>query len=250
MSTPTDPPNDEQAESDARAGILRHAARDRPWTPPTQVGEFMEEIESHLTKHVGPVETVFHEIVSDLVHLDVHFIPATDERPVHVLFTTGVSDRPMTVPAGAEEYARAELLIQLPRHWPLTSPDFDDEKNYWPIRWLKTIGRLPHEYDTWIGWGHTIPNGDPPEPIADTKFVGFLLMPPMGLSPEVFRLQTRAGPFVHVYQLVPLYPEEMDLKLQKGSDEIERRFEKEKLSLIVDANRKNVAKRRGWFLGG
>jgi len=177
----------------------------------------------------------------------VLFVPATAQRPYHVLVTSGVSDEPMTVPAGHEALNRAELLIALPRDWPLSEESFKDEANYWPLRWLKIVGRLPHQYQTWIGMGHTIPHGDPPEPIADTQFVGVMLSAPFWLPGEFFGLKTQSGDVITFYTLVPLYAEEMDLKLKKGADELEKRFDERDIGFILDTRRKNVAKKKSWF---
>ena len=32
---------------------------------------------------------------------------------------------------------------------------------YWPIGLLKTIARLPHEYNIWIAQWHSVPDGGP-----------------------------------------------------------------------------------------
>src|ERR1044072_886079 len=128
-------------------------------------------ISKHIEAHWGKVETVFHELCSDYVHVDVHYVKATKERPFHTLITSGMSDRPMRAPDGAEDFRYSELVISLPPEWPLDEESFKDEKNWWPIRWLKKLARFPHEYDTWFTWGHTIPNDDPPVPFAEnTKF--------------------------------------------------------------------------------
>ena len=233
----------------SRAGhpILRHKAREREWQAPEEAGGYLEEVEAHLEKHVGKVESVFHEILSDLVHLDVLFIPAAGERDYHVLVTSGVADLPMKVPEGMEKLRRAELMICLPKAWPLNDEAFENESNYWPLRWLKRIGRLPHEYETWIGWGHTIPNGDPAEPIADTGFTGVLLHPPYWLPREFFQLAAKDGETLSFYVMMPLYKEELDLKLAKGTEELERRFKKANLGFVLDTRRTNVAKKKGWF---
>jgi len=235
--------------SEGGTPILRHEHREREWTVPQHHGEHLEEIEKHLEKHVGKVATVFHEIVSDLIHLDVLFVTASKDRPYHLLVTSGVSDEPMHVPEGAEQYRRAELMIALPETWPLEGDEAKEEKNYWPVRWLKFVGRLPHEYNTWIGWGHSIPNGDPAEPIADTKFVGVTLAPPYWLTEDFFQLQTKSGERISFYSMIPLYAEEMDLKLKKGADELDRRFAKAGIGYVLDTNRPNVALKRGWFKG-
>ena len=239
--------NDDVERSESGDPIWRHEARQRDWELPENPGENLEEIQAHIERHVGPIESVFHELVSDLVHLDVLLIKATPQRPYHLLVTSGVSDLPMAVPPEMFEFRRCELLIPLPANWPLTEAAFKNEANYWPIRWLKQIGRLPHEYDTWIGWGHTIPNGDPAEPIANTNFTGVILALPYFLPTDFFRLTTSECEPISFYHLVPLYQEEMDLKLKAGADELESRFEKQNIDFVLNPRRANVAKKKGFF---
>ena len=126
----------------------------------------MQDIDRHIEKHIGKISMVFHEVVSDLVHIDIHQIPPSDERPYWTLVTSGMSDLPMTTPEGREEFAHAELVLCLPKSWKMEQSDWKDEVHYWPIRWLKVCARFPHEYKTWLCWGHTLPNGDPPAAYA------------------------------------------------------------------------------------
>ena len=235
--------DDEKAPSGA--SILQHEDKGREFQPPEEHARNLEAIEAHLEKHIGPIDTVFHEIVSDLIHLDVLYIPPTPERPYTVLATSGVSDLPMSVPEGLEDRARTELLIVLPEDWRLTEEAFEDDANYWPVRWLKSVGRLPHEYDTWLGWGHTIPNGHPPEPIADTDFIGVMVTLPYWLDPSFAQVKAENGDVINFYELVPLYAEEMDLTLAEGAEALEQRFDANDIGFVLDVNRPNVAKRKG-----
>lgn len=143
---------------------IRHSA---PAEPPPIVAphsDNLEAVEKHITHHLGEPATVFHELVSTTVHIDIHIVPATAERPWVSLVTSGMSDLPMTVPEGMEEWKFAELMIRVPADWPLDQESFKNEAHYWPIRWLKQLARLPHEYQSWLCYGHSIPNGDPPSP--------------------------------------------------------------------------------------
>lgn len=239
--------SEQEDKSPSGSPILRHEDKERGFSTPEEHARNLEEVEAHIEKHIGPVETVFHELVSDLIHLDVLYIPPTADRPFAVLATSGVSDLAMAVPDGSEEFARAELLIALPDTWPISEEAFKDETNYWPVRWLKYIGRLPHEYDTWIGWGHTIPNGNPPEPISNTEFVGLMVSPPYWLDPDFFQFTASNGDVVSFYELIPLYSEEMELKLNKGAEELQRRLEKEDIDFVLDIDRPNVARSKSWF---
>ncbi len=57
--------------------------------------ERLEEISEHIEKHIGPIDMVWHEIVSHLVHIDVHHIRPSDTFDFHVLVTSGMRDQTM-----------------------------------------------------------------------------------------------------------------------------------------------------------
>ncbi|MFK8303634.1 suppressor of fused domain protein [Capnocytophaga stomatis] len=211
---------------------------------PDRTCVYMDEICEHFKKYIGEPESVFHEIMSEYVHIDVHWIKPTEERPYHVLFTTGMSDYPMYLPKELEnpnEFSHAELMVYLPKDWKIDENSFDDD-NYWPIYFLKMIARFPHQYKTWMAEGHTIPNGLEAEPIANTNFGCILLMPPYLSAPQDFlKLQTKDETTINFYCILPLYVEEMDLKLEEGVDALLDLFDEYQISEVVDIHRENVA---------
>jgi hypothetical protein len=220
-----------QETSGSGAPIYRHTHRVRPFQPATGDPEAIEAIRAHIVAHIGEPAFVYHEVRSDLVHIDVHVVPPRPERDCWTLVTTGMSDLPMNTPGHLAGQRFAELMICLPSSWPLPAggdlqgSSFEDERWYWPIRWLKLLARLPHEYSTWLGPGHTVPNGDPPAPYADgTDLCCMLVMAPASLEPESWSLQ-RPGHAVHFYALWPLHRAEMDLKLERGIDALLDRLE-------------------------
>lgn len=206
--------------------------------------EFIEEISAHIEAHLGPVETVFHEIVSDTVHIDVHVVKPTAECPFIRLVTSGMSDLPMTTPDRPDIPRHVELLVTLPPDWRLDQTSFEDEAWYWPIRLLKSLARLPHKHRTWLGWGHTVPNGDPPEPYADnTDLCGAILLPSI-TAPEAFReLHIPGEKSITFYAVVPLHEREMDLKLRSGTDALTELFGKKRVTDVVAIRRKDVTRK-------
>lgn len=239
--------NDDFELTEGGSRVYRHTERKIPFQPATGDGEHIDRISDHIEKHVGPIHMVFHEIVSDLVHIDLHWVRPTNARPYHTLVTSGMSEAPMNMPTGegdATVPVFAELCICLPEKWPLTMEAFKDEGNYWPLRTLKMMARLPHEYDTWLWYGHTVPNGDPPEPYApSTKFAGMIVLSSVSL-PEAFgSLEVNGDKSVKFFAIYPLYPEEMSLKLREGTDALLERFTKHVVSDVVDLKRRNTAKK-------
>ncbi len=215
----------------------------------------IELISNHIEKYVGSIESVFHEIVSDIVHVDIHWVKPSSSFPFHTFVTSGMSDMPMIVPDGYDKYKYAELCILLPSHWDihyekfkLMEDIFRDETSYWPIRWLKYIARFPHEYETWLGFGHTIPNGETAEPFASNTMLGcMLIMPSLSLPIEFSDLKVSETKSIKFYCLYPLYKEEMDFKLTKGVDALLDKFDKFGIRDVIDTKRPNCCIKKGLF---
>ena len=182
-------------------------------------GPHGEAVDQHLGSLFGDDLTVYHELLSELIHLDVYFIAAAEERPFITFVTSGMSDLPMNAPEGEENQARAELMMRVPGDWPMGEEAFKDPANYWPVGGLKFLARFPHYSDSWLSYGHTIPNGDPAEPFAqDVPFVGVILGPPAPVLDGISPLEIADGDLIHFWSVIPLYQSEMDYKLEHGAD--------------------------------
>ncbi|WP_138495282.1 suppressor of fused domain protein [Paenibacillus pinistramenti] len=232
--------------SESGQPIYRHTERTREFEFAVENEAALTAISKHVEQHIGPIDYVLHEIISDLIHLDILVVNPSKERNYYTFVTCGMSNLPMTVPEGAEDYKFAELMICLPADWKVSQESFDIEENYWPIRWLKTLARLPHEYETWLYWGHTVPNGDPAQPFAaNTSFSGMILSFPTVVEEvnSFFTLRLADDRDVHFLGLIPLYKEEMDLKLKSGAEVLFEKLEKAGVNEIVNIKRKNTAKK-------
>jgi hypothetical protein len=226
------------------APIFRYTDGEKEWEA-AHGEECIEEISDHIEKHIGEIAMVFHELVSDTVHIDVHHVSPTKRRPFHTLITSGMSDLAMSVPDNIDSTRYLELMITLPETWKIDEISFKNEQWYWPIRQLKYLARFPHKYSTWMGWGHTIPNGNPAEPFAEnTKFNGLILLPPINVDEAFTELEINENKIIEFLSIVPLYKEEMEFKLAKGSEMLLKKFDKYGVSDVVDVNRKNVIKKR------
>lgn len=207
-----------------------------------------EAIAAHVAAHIGPVHQVWHELISDLIHIDILQVEPTDERPFWTLITCGMSERSMTVPQDAASYARAELFLCLPRDWPMSRADFQNERHYWPIRLLKALARLPHDNDTWLGPGHSIGNdGELLTPYADnTLLCCALLLPPLVRVPTGFHELRLADSQIRFFGVWPLYREEMDFKLENGLEALLKRLEKRRVTELVQFDRQNACSKPAW----
>ena len=100
--------DDEVPTAKDGTAIFRHEQRERDFELAIGDSENIEAISDHIEEHIGKVHMVFHELVSDLVHIDVHWVKPTRKRNWHTLVTSGMSDLPMVVPDELASMERAE----------------------------------------------------------------------------------------------------------------------------------------------
>ena len=244
--------DDEQERSGSGAPIWRHEAPEeqQAWRP-VRGESALEAITDHVETYFGTLSGVYHEIVSDLVHIDVLIAPPTEQQPYYALVTSGMSDLPMNVPEGFEELRYAEVFMLLPPDWPFGDKEMtSDERYYWPIFWLKSIARFPHDYKTWIGGGHTIPNGPDADPLGPGTELGCVMAVTSNTPHEDFAtLHVSDDKVINFYNLFPLYREEMQYKLDEGLEKLIDRFDEADISEVINPTRPNVCKKKRGLFG-
>lgn len=186
----------------------------------------MSAIEQHIKNTFGEFENVFHELVSPDIHVDICVVPPSERRNYYTLVTMGMGAHRMNVPKELAEYKleRAELAIALPPDWKLDEESLKEKRWYWPIGLLKVLARLPISNDTWLGFGHTM---EKQSPFAeDTELCAAILTGPQDMDldtcGEVCILP--GGEEVNFYQVLPLYREEMEYKLEHDADALLERL--------------------------
>ncbi len=209
--------------------------------PEVYTEEEMEAVEGHIQQYFGKVENVFHELVSPDIHVDICMVPPTEERDYCTLVTMGMGAHRMNVPEELVEYKleRAELAIALPADWKLDQESMKDEKWYWPIRLLKSLARLPINCDSWLGHGHTVENR---EPFADnTKLCTATLIGPQDTEDGSEVCTLPGGEEVNFYQVIPLYEDELDYKLEHDADALLNKMRG--ISFVVNPTRQDAITR-------
>jgi tetratricopeptide (TPR) repeat protein len=178
--------------------------------------EEFKRIEEHIETYFGNCKNVFHEIVSPDIHIDIAVIEPSAEHNYYTLVTMGMGARPMNVPEELKDSGldRAEVMISLPPDWKFD--DLENEAWYWPLRWLKIIARLPIQEDSWVGWGHTIPNNGPFA--ENTGLSTIMLLNPGAFDRKSFSCALPGGSTVNFYQMIPLYEEEAQFKIKNSAE--------------------------------
>jgi hypothetical protein len=201
----------------------------------------LEILSNHISRWWGTVSPVYHEIRSDYVHLDLHIVPACVDRPYHAVITTGMSDRPMKPSAGGPE-RYCELLLALPPEWPIQKEKFNEERFWWPFRHLKQTAKFPHAFKTFVWYGHTISNENPPQPFHETaQFCGGVLSIPALCPEEALSIHVRQGKEVFFFSFLPLYEPELKFAEENGSEALIERLEGIGVTELIHVGRGCVA---------
>jgi len=197
----------------------------------------MEKFEEFVVKNFGNDYQVMHELVSPDIHLDVLVFNPTKENNCYTLVTMGMCGYKMDIP---KEYKndsleRAELIIQLPSDWNIKS---NEEKDYWPIRQIKSIARMPIYDKTYLAGFHTVNNGSSVAP--NTDLTGFILLPVLKE-----KLNLKGFNYINFYTLMPLYKEELEYIYGNGINKFMDLCEENALPYppVVDINRKNMCEK-------
>ena len=214
---------------------------------PVHTTPYGQEIQKHMHKcFPDRQEKVFYDKRSDFLQIDIHLLEAPTKKDFHVLYTVGMSALPMTLPENFyPEYQmlEREMMVLLPAEWKLEEPAEGEEWNnslWWPVDLLQYLARFPHEYGTWLGWGHTIPNSDQYVSYDEktTKLCGTMLS---SLNETISMFHAKDGTLISFYTLLPLYREEIDFQQKEGSEALLKKMAGiNGFGMIVFPDRPNV----------
>ncbi|MDR2356412.1 MAG: suppressor of fused domain protein [Clostridiales Family XIII bacterium] len=156
------------------------------------------------------------------IKADVAVIAPSPARPWYTLITVGMGAFVMDTPPDLIdcELERAELMICLPSNWHIGS--LRDEWRR-PLYWLRALAHIPAGKETWLGWGHVVPFEDFIS--KKVKFSGILLIDPPAYDREASFCEMPDGSIVNIYQLLPLFADEVKYRQVSGTDALLALFE-------------------------
>ena len=173
-------------------------------------------IENYIIKNFGDIYTVFHEMYSPDIHVDICVLPPQRGHDYCVLITSGMGAYEMNVPDDLEEYEleRAELIMCLP-------PEMVDlsDSDSWFIDIMRIVAHLPLERKSWLAHGHTVGGGKGNPLDSSVPFTTVILKSANEFGGK--RLQKcylPSGEVVNFYYLLPIFDEELDFKLSNGAN--------------------------------
>lgn len=190
--------------------------------------DFSKEREALYDRYFGKCDQVYHEVIPLIPHIDVYtYTPGHSGRDFYTLVTGGMSDLRMNVPPQAKGMERAELIF------------YCSEPKQEYINLLRVLAHFPHDHKTWLGQGHTMPNGQPPAPIFGSRVLDTFFFMPTIVKPDSNvqnDLKLKGDPVSFLW-LVPLSTAECDLKLKNGTGPLYDLFEANRHPHIFNPNR-------------
>ncbi len=202
--------------------------RSRGVTPPedesrTDVVTPHAAIIQHFNEFAGPVASLsLIEIVPGSIAVSIHMVPAPVDGDPMLLFTTGMSDRPLNVPPDRDGDPYTELMFPIPGNWPISKEALADPRNRWPIDWLRQAAHYFHDENSWIRSHDILVNGTPPQPLAPGVPFDSLLL--RGSLSNFSQIALRDGQTVCMYEVVPLYPAEREYEKREGYEALFHRL--------------------------
>ncbi|SEB39149.1 Suppressor of fused protein (SUFU) [Tenacibaculum sp. MAR_2009_124] len=211
------------------------AQYENPFSNQEHYHEHTEWIAEHLDDFFDEsLVSVFHEIGILDIHLDVYFIKP-ENASFNILLTSGMSTLKMKVSEHAENSSKlefAELMMLIPKSINFEDVYSGENKNDWIITILKRTARFPHYYNTWLEIGHSIQAEENLSTYGDdTEFVGALILPSVTFD-EKFTQINKDGRRINIYNVFPLYKEELEFKIENGYNKF--------LDLLIEANGKEM----------
>lgn len=209
--------------------IIRHEAADTKLGFTPNAARFRQTRDAAYEQLFGKALHVSHELLPLVPHIDVYvFQRKRGDQIVYALVTGGMSDLEMNLPRHAADVPRrVELIFYCA----------EPREEY--ISTLRWVAHFPHDNKSWLGHGHTMPNGNPPAPFWGSKILNTLFfLPPIVAKdqalPELLQLD---GQPVHLLWVVPLTTPECNYKLARGFDAMLDLFQQHRHPHVFDPNR-------------
>jgi hypothetical protein len=212
--------------------IVRHEVIRTKLGVTTGTDGFGQAREAVYERLFGKPVSVSHEVFPLVPHIDVYTIKRSQEgKDVYSIVTGGMSDLEMTLPRGAVKEAprRVELIF------------YCSEPREEYISTLRWVAHFPHDSKSWLGHGHTIPNGNPPTPLwGSTELDTLFFLPPIVKNDQTLPSELNlGGEPVHFLWVVPLTTAECNFKLTNGFDAMLNLFQQNRHPHVFDPHRKS-----------
>lgn len=163
---------------------------------------------------------------------------AEKEVKTTILSTIGLSNYTMPVSEAFLGKTHNEIYFCLPTYWDLENPNNPDAN--WVFDWVQRLAKFAVEKETWFGHGHTIPAGNPPQPLSNTmKQDYFMFSNPILLQNELKPIEIDEKT-IHFLAIIPLFRKEWLYKSSRNTNLFMKKFKAKGETELLDDYRKSV----------
>ena len=192
----------------------------------------------HLEKQLGEFETIYKQVIPTHPPIDIlYFKGKTNDA----LVTNGMRRMPMNMPPELKTYQNIELMMYVDKSFDLSDEGLMREENAWLVKLLSDMAVYPSVNNSYLGWGHIVGNGENLEAYdKDVKYCGALVYPPINLSDVHFYQYSENNLNVFIYNVMPLYKEELMFIQEQSSDQFINLMAAMGIDQTITRNRANV----------
>ena len=183
---------------------------------------------AHIRHFYGGIKGITKNIVSPS-GVEILIVEPTSRFDCYTLVTCGAGASVMPVPDKATP-SRCEFCMCMPPTW--------NTEDSWPIDWLLQCVSWLQQGNSWLACGHSLSDGTPLQ--DDTLMTSMLLTIPEERDKGAENCQLPNGDSVAIYQLVPVYTEEVLFKQANGIIPLLDKMKN--VSYIVDTHRENTCR--------
>ena len=192
----------------------------------------------HLERSLGEFENIYKQVIPTDPPIDI--LSFQGER-FNALVTNGMRYTPMNVPDYLKGNAYAELVMFVDKSFDLSDEGLLKEENNWLLQSLRDLAMYPRLNNSYLCWGHAIGNGEERMPYyKGSSLCGMLVYPPVVQDDMKFYTFKEEEKTTYIYNVMPLYTEEIDFILKHSGDAYFARIKELGISQIITKNRPNV----------
>ncbi len=190
---------------------------------------------NHLEHALGEFENIYKQVTPTDPPIDI--LSFQGER-FNALVTNGMRYLPMNVPEYLKGNAYAELVMFIDKSFDISDEGLLKEENSWLLQSLRDLAMYPRLTNSYIGWGHVVGNGEERMPYySGSELCGMLVYPPVVQEDMKFYTFKEGEKTTYIYNVMPLYTEEVDFILKHSSDAYFERIREAGISQIIKKNR-------------
>ncbi len=204
------------------------------------VTKFKEEPSymNHLERSLGEFESIYKQITPTDPPID---ILSFQGEKFNALVTNGMRYLPMNVPEYLKGNAYAELVMFIDKSFDISDEGFLKEENSWLLQSLRDLAMYPRLTNSYLGWGHAVGNGEERTPYySGSDLCGMLIYPPVVQEDMKFYTFKEGEKTTYIYNVMPLYTEEIDFILKHSGDAYFDRIRELGISQVIKKNRPNA----------